>query len=112
MAGPTGLVPPALLERPVNKALRVDTIEKPCLKAWFERHVTVCINHSSSSGWCLFRTFCLLTTCCFRARSLSLPRGTICYLAPEVLKTIRPVTYRTMAALYAFNAQTDVFAFG
>jgi len=48
----------------------------------------------------------------FRAKSLSLPRGTICYLAPEVLKTVRPVAYRTMAAVYAFNAQTDVFAFG
>jgi len=47
-----------------------------------------------------------------RARSLKLARGAICYLAPEVLSTMRPVAYRTASALYAFNAQTDVFAFG
>lgn len=51
-------------------------------------------------------------TNCARAKSLNLPRGAMCYLAPEVLSTMRPIAYRTMSALYAFNAQTDVFAFG
>ena len=65
-------------------------------------------NHNKCDGELKLERY----TVCFRAKSLSLPRGTICYLAPEVLRTIRPIAYRTMAAVYAFNAQTDVFAFG
>jgi kinase suppressor of Ras 2 len=47
-----------------------------------------------------------------RVNCLSVPRGAMSYLAPEVLRTLRPTVYRTVSAVFSFSTQTDVYAFG
>lgn len=102
----------------------LQTFEKP-KKVFIRRRKRAIVRAYRSCSW-QQRTHCahnnvMVCTCvgvrvtatiCSRQQRLCLPRGAVCYLAPEVLRALRPTRYMTVSAVFPFNEHTDVFAFG